>query len=58
MTPLDEIYERFKHLDTFLSDETKCEQAAKECSSSMYMIAGDLWWAIKAERTRQQELTV
>jgi hypothetical protein len=49
MTPIEEIYERFKHLDTFLSDEMKYEQAAKECSSSMYMISGDFWRAIKKE---------
>lgn len=56
MTPLDEIYERFKHLDILLSDEKKCEVAAKETSSTMYMIAGDFWRAIKAERLHQQEL--
>lgn len=48
--PVDEIYERFKHLDKLLSDEKSCEQAAKECSSPIYLIAGDLWRAIKAER--------
>ena len=47
--PLDEVYERFKHLDIFLSDEKSCAKAGEEISPA-YLIMGDMWRAIKGAR--------
>jgi len=45
--PLDEVYEKFKHLDTVLSDPTWCQSGD---GHAIYGIAGEMWRAIKEAR--------
>jgi hypothetical protein len=47
---LDEVYERYKHLDHLLSDPEWCESGDGE---PIYAIAGEMWRAIKAAREGQ-----
>jgi hypothetical protein len=47
---LDEVYERYKHLDTCLSDPEWCESGE---GSPIYTIAGEMWRAIKSAREGQ-----
>ena len=44
--PLDEVYEKFKHLDGCLSDTEWCNAGG----SAIYGIAGEMWRAIKEAR--------
>jgi hypothetical protein len=43
--PITEVYEKFKHLDKWLSDPEWCEDG--EEGSAIYGIAGEMWRAIK-----------
>ena len=43
--PLDEVYEKFKHLDKWLSDELQGE--------FIHRIAHELWIAIKEARAQR-----
>jgi hypothetical protein len=45
--PLDEVYEKFKHLDGCLGDPEWCEGGD---GSPIYGIAGEMWRAIKEAR--------
>ena len=45
--PLNEVYEKFKHLDKCLSDTEWCEGGE---GSAIYGIAGEMWRAIKEVR--------
>jgi hypothetical protein len=47
---LDEVYERYKHLDTCLSDPEWCKSGD---GAAIYAIAGEMWRAIKAAREGQ-----
>lgn len=49
---LDEVYEKFKHLDKPLSDPEWCESGD---GSAIYAIAGELWRAIKRAREQQEK---
>ena len=48
--PLDEVYEKFKHLDKCLSDSEWCEGGE---GSAIYGIAGEMWRAIKEARAQR-----
>jgi len=47
---LDEVYERYKHLDGCLSDPEWCKSGE---GAAIYAIAGEMWRAIKAARERK-----
>jgi len=49
--PLEEVYEKFEHLDICLSDTEWCRKASEE-HAAIYGIAGELWRAIVAARER------
>jgi hypothetical protein len=44
---LDEVYERYKHLDVCLSDLEWCKSGE---GAAIYAIAGEMWRAIKEAR--------
>lgn len=46
MTPIEEVYEKFKHLDKVLSDVEWCTGGE---GSAIYDIAGEMYRAIKHE---------
>lgn len=52
MDALDEIYEKFKHLDTCLGDP---EWGNEGEGSAIYGIAGEMWRAIKEARAQRGE---
>jgi hypothetical protein len=45
---LDEVYEKFKHLDQCLSDTEWCNSGTQ----AIYGIAGEMWRAIKQGKDR------
>jgi hypothetical protein len=47
---LDEVYEKFKHLDQCLSDTEWCNSGTQ----AIYGIAGEMWRAIKQAKEREQ----
>ena len=49
-SPLNAVYEKFKHLDSCLSDPEWCTSGE---GAAIYAIAGELWRAVKEERLRQ-----
>jgi len=49
---LTEVYEKFKHLDTCLSDTEWCEGGE---GSAIYGIAGEMWRAIK--ETKEHDIS-
>ena len=46
-SPLDDVYEKFKHLDGCLSDPEWCTSGE---GAAIYAIAGELWRAVKGAR--------
>jgi len=48
--PLDEVYEKFKHLDTALSDTAWCKKDDADEGAFIHWIAGEMWRAIKEAR--------
>jgi hypothetical protein len=52
-SPLDEVYEKYKHLDGCLSDPEWCTSGE---GAAIYAIAGELWNAVKEARDVQQEI--
>ena len=52
-SPLDDVYEKFKHLDGPLSDTEWCTSGE---GAAIYAIAGELWRAVKEAREQQQEI--
>jgi len=52
---LDDVYERFRHLDPVLSDPEWCNAGG---GAPIYSIAGELWRAIKQARDEQHLVKV
>jgi hypothetical protein len=52
-SPLELIYEKYKHLDGPLSDTEWCTSGE---GAAIYAIAGELWRAVKEAREQQQEI--
>ena len=48
-SPLDDVYEKFKHLDGCLSDPEWCTSGE---GAAIYAIAGELWRAVKEARNQ------
>ena len=48
-SPLDAVYEKYKHLDGPLSDPEWCQSGE---SAAIYGIAGELWRAVKEARNK------
>ena len=46
-SPLDTVYEKYKHLDKCLSDPEWCTSGE---GAAIYAIAGELWRAVKEAR--------
>jgi len=53
-SPLEPVYEKYKHLDRCLSDPEWCTSGE---GAAIYAIAGELWRAVKEAREQQQEIT-
>ena len=47
MSTIEEVYEKYKHLDGPLSDPEWCQSGE---SAAIYAIAGELWRAVKEAR--------
>ena len=52
MTPIEEVYQKFKHLDKVLSDIEWCNEGD---GAAIYSIAGEMYRAIKHE-LKEREL--
>ncbi|MCK9593574.1 MAG: hypothetical protein M0Q91_16345 [Methanoregula sp.] len=48
-SPLDAVYEKYKHLDQCLSDTEWCTYGE---GAAIYAIAGELWRAVKEARNK------
>ena len=55
ISPLDTVYEKYKHLDGCLSDPEWCTSGE---GAAIYVIAGELWRAVKEARDMQTNDTI
>ena len=53
-SPLETVYEKYKHLDKCLSDPEWCR--ISEGQIAIYAIAGELWRAVKEARKKHFEM--
>ena len=52
-SPFDAVYEKYKHLDSCLSDPEWCTSGE---GAAIYAIAGELWRAVKEARKKHFEM--